>query len=92
VSSIEVEQFIAKPPAAVWRALTDAEGSLDSTITWRLEIEGTGTRLLLVHAGFDPDTQIGRTALEGMGNGWPGLVRRIERALSESGAGSPGSR
>jgi uncharacterized protein YndB with AHSA1/START domain len=140
VSSIEVEQFIAKPPAAVWRALTEpdllarwwvagdirpvvghrftldmgswgqqpcevlevepekllsytfAEGSLDSTITWRLEVEGAGTRLFLVHAGLNAETPAGREALRGMGNGWPGLVRRIERALSESEADAPGSR
>lgn len=125
MSSIECDQFIARPPAAVWRALTEpdllaawwaagdikpvvghrftldmsdwgqqpcevlevepgkllrytfAEGSLDTTITWRLEPEGTGTRLFLVHDGFEPES----TALTGMGRGWPGLIRRIERAV-----------
>jgi len=125
VTSIECDQFIARPPAAVWRALTEpellarwwaegdikpvvghrftldmgkwghqpcevlevepekllrytfAEGSLDTTITWRLEPEGAGTRLFLEHAGFEP----GSEALTGMGNGWPGLLRVIERAL-----------
>ncbi len=129
-TSIEHEQFIARPPAAVWRALTEpellarwwaagdikpvvghrftldmgswghqscevlevapekllrftfAEGTLDTTITWRLEAEGTGTRLFLEHAGFDPDSPAAQTALRGMGNGWPGLLRRIERALT----------
>jgi uncharacterized protein YndB with AHSA1/START domain len=130
VSSIACEQFIARPPAAVWRALTEpdllarwwaagdikpvvghrftldmgswghqpcevlevepekllrytfAEGALDTTITWRLEAEGNGTRLFLEHAGFDPDSPAARDALKGMGNGWPGLLRRIEPALS----------
>ncbi|MCY1140691.1 SRPBCC domain-containing protein [Actinoplanes sp. Pm04-4] len=124
MSSIECDQFIAKPPAAVWRVLTEpelhakwwaagdikpvvghrftldmgswgvqqcevlqvelekllrytfAEGVLDTVITWRLEPEGTGTRLFLVHEGFAP----GSTALEGMGRGWPGLLRRVEVA------------
>lgn len=58
-----------------------AEGSLDSTITWRLEPEGTGTRLFLEHSGFDLDSPLGRTAVEGMGRGWPGLLRRIDAAL-----------
>jgi uncharacterized protein YndB with AHSA1/START domain len=127
MSSIECDQFIARPPAAVWRALTEpdllarwwaagdikpvvghrftidmgswgpqpcevleveperllsytfAEGSLDTTITWRLEPEGAGTRLFLRHAGFAE----GSTALTGMGNGWPGLLRRIEPALAQ---------
>jgi len=122
MSSIECEQFIAKPPATVWRALTEpellarwwakgdikpvvghrftldmgvwgwqeceilevepekllrytfAETTLGTTITWRLEPEGAGTRLFLVHDGFEENS----TALTGMGNGWPGLLRRIE--------------
>ncbi|GAA0507159.1 hypothetical protein Ade02nite_50680 [Paractinoplanes deccanensis] len=122
MSSIECDQFIARPPASVWRALTSpallakwwaagdirpevghrftldmgswgeqwcevlevepekllrytfAEGVLDTTITWRLEPEGAGTRLFLVHDGFVPDS----APLHGMGNGWPGILRRVE--------------
>ncbi|WP_405923375.1 SRPBCC domain-containing protein [Streptomyces sp. NBC_00035] len=128
-AAINCEQFIAHPPAAVWRALTDpdlharwwaagdvrpvvghrftldmgkwglqpcevltveperllrysfASATLDTTITWRLESEGTGTRLFLEHAGFDLDSPLGKAAVEGMGNGWPGLLRRIASAL-----------
>jgi uncharacterized protein YndB with AHSA1/START domain len=58
-----------------------AEGSLDTTITWRLEPEGTGTRLFLEHAGFDLDSPLGRSALDGMGQGWPGILRHMEDAL-----------
>jgi uncharacterized protein YndB with AHSA1/START domain len=127
VSSIECDQFIAKPPASVWRVLTEpelhakwwaagdiqpivghrftldmgatwgeqqcevlevepekllrytfAEGVLDTTITWRLEPEGTGTRLFLLHDGFAP----GSPALDGMGRGWPALLRRVEVAAA----------
>jgi uncharacterized protein YndB with AHSA1/START domain len=59
-----------------------AEGQLDSTITWRLEPEGTGTRLFLEHAGLDLGTPMGRMAFEGMGAGWPGVVKQIDVALS----------
>lgn len=58
-----------------------AGGSLDTTVTWRLEAEGTGTRLFLEHAGFDLDSPIGKTAFDGMGAGWPKLLKRIEGAL-----------
>lgn len=61
---------------------TFAEGSLNSTITWRLEAEGTGTRLLLQHIGFDLNSPLGRQALEGMGRGWPSLLRRLDRILA----------
>lgn len=127
---IRCDQFIARPPARVWQALTDpelharwwaagdvrpvvghrftldmgswgqqpcqvlavepermirytfAEGSLDTTITWRLVPEGTGTRLFLEHAGFDPASPLGQQALKGMGNGWPRLLRAIEPCLA----------
>lgn len=59
-----------------------AEETLDTVITWRLEPEGTGTRLLLEHGGFDLDSPMGRQAYEGMGKGWPGVLARIDRALS----------
>ncbi|WP_421107563.1 SRPBCC family protein [Streptomyces sp. NEAU-S77] len=127
---IHCDQFLAHPPATVWKALTDPElharwwaagdvrpvvghrftldmgtwgqqpcevlkveperllrysfatGTLDTTITWRLRPEGTGTRLFLEHSGFDLDSPLGRTALDGMGNGWPGVLGGIERALT----------
>ncbi|APE25225.1 MULTISPECIES: SRPBCC family protein [Streptomyces] len=130
--TIQCDQFIAHPPQAVWRALTDPElharwwaagdvraevghrftldmgqwgrqecevlaveperllsysfapGSLDTTITWRLEPEGTGTRLFLDHAGFDLDSPLGKAAFEGMGRGWPALLRRIEKMLADT--------
>jgi uncharacterized protein YndB with AHSA1/START domain len=60
---------------------TFAESALDSTLTWRLEPEGAGTRLFLTHDGLDLDTPDGRQAHEGMGRGWPGVLRRIDGAL-----------
>lgn len=62
---------------------------IDSTITWRLEPQGTGTRLCLEHAGFDLDSPIGRRAYEGMGAGWPHVLDRIEDALIAAGPGTP---
>ncbi len=57
-----------------------ATTSLDTLITWELEPEGAGTRLVLVHEGFG-DSPMGRAALEGMGKGWPGLLARIDAVL-----------
>lgn len=61
-----------------------AEGTLDTTITWRLEPEGTGTRLFLTHAGFDLDSPLGRQAFEGMGHGWPHVLDRLGALLVET--------
>jgi len=51
---------------------------------WRLEAEGEGTRLSLEQSGFDLDSPLGKAAFEGMGNGWPTVLARIEPAITES--------
>ncbi len=59
-----------------------APGLLDTTITWVLTPEGNGTRLTLLHEGFDVESPMGKKALEGMGKGWPGILARLEQALA----------
>jgi uncharacterized protein YndB with AHSA1/START domain len=113
--SIQVDELLSHPPAAVWRALTepdllarwwttgdiraevghsfllDMEGwgqvpctileavpperlvytfTEDWTLVWQLVAEGTGTRLLLEHRGFDLDVPGQRFAFDRMGPGW----------------------
>ncbi|MFF0433909.1 SRPBCC domain-containing protein [Streptomyces sp. NPDC004327] len=65
-----------------------AEGTLDTTITWRLEPEGTGTRLFLTHAGFDLDSPLGRQAFAGMTAGWPHVIDRLVPLLDEESGAS----
>ena len=48
--------------------------ALDTTVTWRLQPEGEGTRLFLEHDGFDLDQPMQRFAFESMGGGWSGPV------------------
>ena len=62
-----------------------ATGSLDTTITWELIPEGTGTRLKLTHEGFNLDSPLGRSALEGMRPGWPRVLGRLEALLAGTG-------
>jgi uncharacterized protein YndB with AHSA1/START domain len=56
-----------------------AIGTLDTTITWQLSAEGSGTLLRFTHEGFDLDSPLGRSALEGMKPGWPALLERIAK-------------
>jgi uncharacterized protein YndB with AHSA1/START domain len=60
-----------------------SEGQLDTTITWRLEPVDGGTILHFEHAGFQLNTPMGRHAIEGMGNGWPGLLSRLDGILAQ---------
>jgi uncharacterized protein YndB with AHSA1/START domain len=59
-------------------------GTLNTTITWRLQAEGEGTNLFLEHRGFDLGSPLGKTAYQGMGGGWPQVLARIETALKAS--------
>jgi uncharacterized protein YndB with AHSA1/START domain len=63
-------------------------GRLDTIISWRLTPEGTGTRLTLVHEGFNLDTPMGREALAGMKPGWPRVLERLDAALRTEGPGA----
>jgi uncharacterized protein YndB with AHSA1/START domain/DNA-binding transcriptional ArsR family regulator len=65
-------------------AYSFAPGTLNTTITWRLQPEGTGTRLSFEQSGFDLESPIGKAAFEGMGSGWPGILTRIESAINEA--------
>ncbi|WP_224242484.1 SRPBCC family protein [Hyalangium gracile] len=49
----------------------------DWTLTWRLQPEGSGTRLTLLHEGFDPSKPKDVFALENMSKGWPAILVRL---------------
>jgi uncharacterized protein YndB with AHSA1/START domain len=59
-----------------------ATGTLDTTLTWKLSPEGAGTRLTLIHEGFDLDSPMGQQAFHGMKKGWPGVLARLVPALA----------
>ena len=59
-----------------------ATGSLDTVITFTLEPDGAGTLLRFEQKGFDLDSPLGRTALEGMKPGWPGLLAKLDRVAA----------
>lgn len=82
---IEIDEFLPHPPEKVWRWRT-APGDasrLDSTVTLTLHPEGSGTRLFLVHDGFDPDDPYQAVARRLLGSGWRGTGRRISSVLEE---------
>lgn len=58
---------------------------LNTTVTWTLIPDGTGTRLVLEHAGFDLSDHRQRFAYEGMKNGWGGILsQRLVAALTDA--------
>lgn len=65
-----------------WRD-ANAGNDLNSTVTWTLVPEGTGTRLFLVHEGFDPDEPSHVIAHRIMGGGWRGqILKKLTESLA----------
>ncbi|MDX6249076.1 MAG: hypothetical protein QOF10_2436 [Kribbellaceae bacterium] len=65
-----------------WRDAARVDGSgADWTITWTLHPEGRGTRLFLLHDGFDPDDPLQQQARTIMNGGWrtgvPGALAKL---------------
>lgn len=58
-----------------------ATGTLNTLITWELAPEGAGTRLTLIHEGFDLDSPMGRMAYEGMKPGWSTVLEKLGTTL-----------
>lgn len=55
---------------------------LDTVVTWRLVAEGTGTRLLIEHTGFNSADAWQRAARDAMDEGWNGgILRALQQAL-----------
>lgn len=56
---------------------------LDTTVTWTLTPEGTGTRIVVEHAGFDLDDPRQVFAHQGMSGGWAGgIAERLAAVVS----------
>jgi uncharacterized protein YndB with AHSA1/START domain len=55
---------------------------LDTLVTWELFSEDGGTRLVMTHTGLDLDSPMARQAYEGMSNGWPVILEKLDTLLS----------
>ena len=72
-----------RPGATAADALQLARRDLDTVVSWSLVPEGSGTRLLITHDGFD-DTDPGQRMVMGiLGGGWRGhLIRQLGTLLA----------
>ncbi|HZC09725.1 MAG TPA: SRPBCC domain-containing protein [Mycobacterium sp.] len=51
-------------------------------VSWTLHPEGTGTRVILRHSGFDPDDAVQQRSRTIMGNGWVRIAGQLGEALT----------
>lgn len=77
-------QVLALDPPQLLR-ISWRGGTLDTTVTWRLVPEGTGTRFLITHDGFDDTDPAQQAAMKILGGGWRGhLARRMLSVLDDA--------
>jgi uncharacterized protein YndB with AHSA1/START domain len=64
-----------------WR---DAAGQApgEFTVTWKLEPEGTGTRVFLEQEGFDPDSPQQQRSRDIMHSGWAHIQRQLGEVVA----------
>ncbi|MGO4856845.1 SRPBCC family protein [Arthrobacter sp. 2MCAF14] len=80
VLDVETEKFLR----ISWRD-ANSGNSLNSTVTWSITAEDTGTRLSLVHDGFNPDEPTHVASHRIMSGGWRNHVfPRLGQTLAES--------
>jgi uncharacterized protein YndB with AHSA1/START domain len=68
---VRCEVVEVEPPRRL--AYTWSGGAITTTVSYRLEPEGAGTRLYFEHSGFDLDNPLYKMAYDGMNNGWKHL-------------------
>ncbi|MGX4690650.1 SRPBCC family protein [Streptomyces sp. JNUCC 63] len=76
VVEVEVLAYDAERMLSLRWTDADPANPVRWTITWTLEHEGRGTRLFLVHEGFDPDDPAQMMARKIMDGGWRSHVLR----------------
>lgn len=59
-----------------------AGGLVDSRVSFRLEPDGDGTRVVFEHSGFDVSQPWGEQAFHGAGYGWAKMLKQLAAVLS----------
>ncbi|MBB6404529.1 SRPBCC domain-containing protein [Arthrobacter sp. AZCC_0090] len=91
VASEVLEVDAGKRLRISWRD-ANSGNSLNSTVTWSVSPEGAGTRLSLVHDGFDPNEPTHVASHRIMSGGWRNQVLpRLAQTLAELGSAEPDS-
>jgi uncharacterized protein YndB with AHSA1/START domain len=51
-------------------------------VSWTLHPEGSGTRVILRHSGFDPDDDVQQRSRSILGNGWARIADQLGVVLN----------
>jgi len=82
---VESEVLECVPPARL--AFSWAAGELQGTrVSFRLEVEGAGTRLFFEHSGFEISAAFGEQAFHGAEFGWAKMLKQLATVVEGLGA------
>ena len=80
--TIQCEVLECEPPSRLAFSWV-AGGLADSRVSFRLEPDGDGTRLLFEHSGFDASQPWGQQALKGAEYGWAGMLKKLIAVVAD---------
>jgi uncharacterized protein YndB with AHSA1/START domain len=63
-----------------------AAGLADTQVSFRLEVDGQGTRLFLDHSGFDVSQPFGNQAFKGAEFGWAKMLEQLPEIVANRSA------
>jgi uncharacterized protein YndB with AHSA1/START domain len=83
---VRCEVLECEPPDRL--AFSWSAGGLgDTRVSFRLEPDGEGTRVLLEHSGFDPSLGWGDQAIQGAEYGWAKMLKQLPAVVVGLAAG-----
>lgn len=76
------EVLECEPPSRLAFSWTAGGPVVNTRVSFQLEPEGTGTRLLFEHSGFDLSQPWGEQALRGAGFGWAKMFKQLAAVVA----------
>lgn len=86
---VRCEVLTCEPPKRLVFSWTVGGPVVNTEVSYRLEAEGTGTRLLFEHAGFDLSQPGGNQAFKGAEYGWARMLGQLATVVANQAAESP---
>ena len=84
--TVHCEVLECEPPSRLVFSWSAGGAVVDTRVSFRLEPEGEGTRLLFEHSGFDLTHPFGEQAFHGAGYGWAKMLGQLASVVAGSDA------
>jgi uncharacterized protein YndB with AHSA1/START domain len=84
--AVRCEVLECEPPSRLVFSWS-AGGLVDTRVSFRLEPDGEGTRLLFEHSGFDVSQPWGEQAFRGAEFGWAKMLKQLSAVVAGSAPG-----